>query len=152
MAIRLETSTGRGLDNHQNAQITHQVVAWDRKMRKDYPNARPRTKVTVSYNCHGLTFASRRTWVYRNVSIKFVLQDDKYDEITEMQNVLPGDVAIYHSDSGDLNHSGIVVAAGLPEVMPLICSKWANAGEFIHSLRECPSIYGPNVRFYRCVR
>jgi hypothetical protein len=152
MTIRLETSTARGIDNHQNAQVTHQVIAWDRKMQQDYPNAIPRTKVTVSYNCHGLTFASRRTWVYKSTSIQHILGDDHYEEIVDVHNVLPGDIAIYYSDKGDPNHSGVVVGAGPPLVVPVICSKWANTGEFIHSVRDCPTIYGPTVRYYRCTR
>lgn len=149
--IRLETSTGRGIDCSQEHQLTHPVLALDKKMRKDHPTARPRTDPSVSYNCHGLTFASRRAWIWKSVSITDIISDDKYDEVA-IDKVIPGDIVIYYSELGEPNHSGVVVAAGPPLVEPEVCSKWAYCSEFVHGLRDCPTIYGPRTKFFRCVR
>ena len=67
-----------------------------------------------------------------------------------MRLVLPGDIVVYYSDRGDPNHSGIVVDISADLYLPVICSKWGNAGEFVHSLRDCPSLYGPISRFFGC--
>ncbi len=77
------------------------------------------------------------------------MSDDKYDEV-KLGQVMAGDIVVYYSEEGDPNHSGIVVEAGGELLVPMICSKWSNAGEYIHGLRDCPSLYGPNFRFFRC--
>ena len=150
--IRLETSQGTGIDNDQTGELTHQVLALHKQLKIDHPNANPRCEASVEYNCHGLTFASRRTWVFRSVDITTILTEDEYTEIEDMYDVLPGDIVIYFSANGDPNHSGIVVGSGPPLIVPHVCSKWANCGEFLHSLHDCPPMYGPIKRFFRCTR
>ncbi len=150
--IRLETSQGTGIDNHQDAELTHQVLALHKQLKIDHPNAQPRCEASVAYNCHGLTFASRRTWVFQPVDIATILNEDEYTEIPDIHDVLPGDIVIYVSEKGDPNHSGIVVGSGPTLIVPHVCSKWAFCGEFLHSLHDCPPIYGPIKKFYRCMR
>jgi hypothetical protein len=60
--------------------------------------------------------------------------------------VLPGDLAIYFSEAGDPNHSGVVVEGAGSLIEIRICSKWAYAGEFVHGPRDCPEDYGPQLR------
>jgi hypothetical protein len=146
--IRLETSKRTGIDNVQVVDISAFERNWNARIPKAHPRAEPRTQPSPIYNCHGLTFASRRTRVVDPRSISRILQDDGWVEI-EMKEVLAGDVVVYYSLDGDPNHSGIVIsmdALGIPE----ICSKWGSAGEFNHKLADHPAIYGPNTRFYRC--
>lgn len=151
MAIRLETSRRTGIDNHQDSELSAYHVNWARDLAARYPRAQPRTEQSPCYNCHGLTFASRRTRIEKSSGIQRILMDDDYHEIL-MKDVLPGDIVIYYSETGDPNHSGVVVEFRPPLLVPIICSKWSNAGEFIHGLRDCPTIYGPEIRFYRCMR
>jgi hypothetical protein len=151
MAIRLETSLRRGIENHKDVELTHVDLNWAADIAASHPKARPRTSPSAAYNCHGLTFASRRTRIIKNSALTAILEDDTYKDI-DLQDAMPGDIVIYQSDDGDLNHSGIVVEAGPPLVVPMICSKWGNAGEFVHGLRDCPAIYGPVTKFYRCRR
>lgn len=151
MAIRLETSQRTGIDNHQDSELTASIVAWAKKLSRQFPSARRRTDASAGYNCHGLTFASRRAWVYRGRDLQRILADDQYAEV-ELPSVLAGDIVIYRGDDGDFNHSGIVVEAGGDLIVPLVCSKWAHAGEYIHALRDCPAVYGPHTTFFRCVR
>lgn len=150
--IRLETCKKRRIENHQDAELTQMLVKWHKDLCAEYQPAYARTEASASYNCHGLTFASRRTWVYKSSSIDAILKDDDYREIIDIRKVLPGDVVVYYSDTGDLNHSGVVVEIREGLAQPLVFSKWAHAGEFVHALRNCPTIYGPNTRFFRCDR
>lgn len=145
--IRLETSTRTGIDNIQ----VHDISIYERRMnerieRKFSGRIEKRTDMSPLYNCHGLTFASRRTRVCDSIAVQSILRDDRWEEVSPEQ-VLPGDIVVYFDDDGDLNHSGIVVCNS-----PLrICSKWGSAGEFIHDLNEIPrDQYGPRWQFYRC--
>jgi hypothetical protein len=147
MAMRLETSTGRGIDHYQGSEISQYNINWAKDLTKKFPNAKIRTDPSPLYNCHGLTFACRRTSIDKNRYITTILKDDKYDEVADL-NVLPGDIVIYYSEQGDPNHSGVVVDTSL--VVPIICSKWGNAGEFVHSVYDCPTTYGPRHKYYRC--
>jgi len=96
---------------------------------------------TGKYNCHGLTFASRRT-AMEGPAVEKLLSEDDYTEVT-IDMVLPGDIVIYRSGP-DVRHSGIVVR-GFPEL--LILSKWGTAHEAIHGVDDCP--YQGYKTFYR---
>lgn len=152
MAIRLETAKRSGITNHQDTELSSFHLNWAKDIGKSHPNAKPRTGPSAQYNCHGLTFASRRTRIELTAGLQLILKEDSYKEIHDMKNVLPGDVVIYCSDRGDMNHSGIIVEAGNSLIVPIVCSKWGNAGEFIHALGDCPVLYGPLHRFFRCNR
>src|SRR5262245_13590387 len=143
MAIRLETSARSGIANFQTTQISAFHLNWSKDIAKQHPQARPRTPPSPTYNCHGLTFASRRTSIERSAGIRTILLDDQYHEIP-MTDVLPGDIVLYRSQEGDLNHSGVVVEYGAHVLVPVICSKWGSAGEFVHGLNDCPGLYGPH--------
>lgn len=99
------------------------------------------------YNCHGLSFASRRTVIWEASEIAKVLADDGYVEVKDFRRVLPGDIAAYTSQLGDIEHSGIVVSVDALFV-PSILSKWGMCHEVIHKLAECP-YDSSNVKFYR---
>jgi hypothetical protein len=151
MAIRLETAARTGIDNHQEAELSAFHLNWARDIGRQHPAAKPRTEPSAKYNCHGLTFASRRTSIEKASGIRTILLDDAYAEVP-IAEAMPGDIVIYSSDTGDLNHSGIVVECGQHILVPIVCSKWGSAGEFVHGLKDCPNLYGPNVTFYRCRR
>lgn len=131
--------------------MTKMLLDIARGLPRRYPNTTCRTEPSVGYNCHGMTFASRRTWIYRAASIRDILADDVYEEV-QLTDVLPGDIVVYYSETADPNHSAIVVEWTQDLVQPIVCSKWAHAGEFIHGLRDCPELYGPITRFFRCLR
>ena len=106
--------------------------------KKEYKNATHRTDVgpCASFNCHGLTFGARRTWIDGSIQIRKILEDDDYVQIP-LQQVLPGDIAIYTKD-GQIEHSGIVVEQWERLKQPKILSKWANLHEVIHNPLDCP--------------
>jgi hypothetical protein len=146
--IRVETSKRTGIDNIQVMDVSAFERNWSVDIPKRYPRATQRTEMSPLYNCHGLTFASRRTRITDNDGIQRILADDMWTEIKEIE-VLPGDIVIYYSEEGDPNHSGVIVDVGALKV-PTICSKWGTAGEFTHLLNYCPDFYGPITKYYRC--
>jgi hypothetical protein len=107
------------------------------QMKRDHKTAIHRDEVGPcnTFNCHGLTFGSRRTWIDRTADIQNILNDDDYIEI-DRSKVKPGDIAIFRKN-GEIDHSGIVV-----EVVemrgPRILSKWASLHEVVHFPWEGP--------------
>lgn len=146
--IRLETSKRTGIDNLQLFEVSAFERNWANDIAKRFRNVTQRTGMSPLYNCHGLTFASRRTRITEGEGIGRILTDDCWVEIPNIRDVLPGDIVVYFSEEGDPNHSGIVVDC--KELVPTICSKWGSAGEYIHLLNDCFPIYGPIKRFFRC--
>lgn len=131
----------------ENEIDRHLPRAGDRALSDDYrakyPSGRHRpVGPSRQYNCHGLTFASRRTWIWKSSEIEKILKDDEY-EMVELKDVLPGDIVVYTQD-GDVEHSGIVLSV---DPVPYILSKWGPLHEVIHGVNECP--YSGSITYYR---
>lgn len=103
------------------------------------------TAPSRKYNCHGLTFASRRTWVEKPQEVTKILADDDYVQV-EASEVLPGDVAVYKTQ-GVIEHSGVVVS--VKDGVPQILSKWAALHEAVHRARECPYFDCEEITYHR---
>lgn len=147
----LHTAAGREIEHTQDLEIdeseTRKLPLFREKYGQDLVE---RTAPTGFYNCHGMTFALRRAWVFGDGdTINEILNDDNYDEV---ENPLPGDLILYFGDPSEgIIHSGIVVE--LTITLPLrirVCSKWAHSAEFIHWAHLSP--YGPNFKFFRVNR
>jgi len=122
------------------------LLAEAAKLREQYSPTNPvfRTKVLTHYNCHGLTFASRRTRIWKSPELQHILVEDGYEELPREQ-VLAGDVIVYFHD-GDAEHSGIVV--GITGTDFRVVSKWGFGEEVEHWEYQCP--YDPTgVKYYR---
>ncbi|MQA39949.1 hypothetical protein [Rugamonas aquatica] len=148
----IDLATARG-SKIENAQITEldisEVNQFVHYKKYETESTHLRTHATPRYNCHGMTFASRRTGIYGTQDLKQILTEDDYIEI-KLEDVLPGDVIIYVSPDGDYEHSGIVVSAphdgflGIPRVV----SKWGKYAEFSHWANNCPYTFA-NVKYFR---
>jgi hypothetical protein len=100
------------------------------------------------YNCHGLTFGSRRTQVdWTPATINMILKEDDFEEVPD-RDVRVGNVVIYYGDDGKPEHSGIVVGKQREFDVPLIWSKWGKGQEVVHPLGAC-EWGGMPTRFYR---
>jgi hypothetical protein len=110
------------------------------------------------YNCHGLTFASRRTTV--PPTVLSILADDGFDQIPEKE-ARAGDIVLYVGPLGEVVHSGFVVnrefveiVAGNRTLIPIIWSKWGKGYEMVHPVGECPYLQdeGSETKYYRLLR
>jgi len=147
-SIAMDTALGNPIANDQGGKVSaYELNIWA-AMRKDYPNAKVRTMPTARYNCHGYTFGSGRSTISPD-EINKILKDDDYQSVAET-NVLPGDIVLYTTADGDVEHSGIVVERPLPESLniPLIVSKWGNAPEIVHKANDCRYDF-THARYYR---
>ena len=105
---------------------------------QSYPNARVRSLSSV-YNCMGMVFASRRTWVSPE-HLDMILTDDEYKPIDDIGDLQRGDVVVYRDNQGEATHVGIVANVhptldnGQPQVTVL--SQWGADGEYLHPLND----------------
>jgi cell wall-associated NlpC family hydrolase len=103
-----------------------------------------RAAATDQSNCHGWVFTGGQYWL-NGESVEQILADNNYTEVTDPR---PGDVVIYRNERG-ISHTGIVryVAKGQ---IPLVESKWAWMGVFLHPVDKSP--YDKDYTFYRSPR
>ena len=149
----LQTATGHDIPHTQNSELDESEVRKLPLFYKKYgPDLVERTAPTGFYNCHGMTFASRRAWVYGEGNIiNFILQDDSYEEVPQSV-VLPGDIILYFGEGNEgVIHSGVVVEVSqFLRGIYKIYSKWAQSAEFLHWAHQTP--YGYNVKLFRVKR
>ncbi|WP_395369511.1 hypothetical protein [Komagataeibacter diospyri] len=157
--LSLQTREGRDIENECNKEsVGHPEIAVSQKLIAQYSRASHRiTHPCSTYNCHGLTFASRRTQIWRDEDLNNILKDDGYVEV-KLHDVSPGDIVIYRMKDGSFSHSGIVVRKDkknpdiIVEPRPDILSKWGGSHEVIHSVTDCPYIDGADVTYYRIIK
>ena len=54
---------------------------WSAELPQDHPEAQVFPGQSPTYNCHGLTFTSRRTKITDPEAIANIIADDRYDQI-----------------------------------------------------------------------
>jgi hypothetical protein len=153
--IVLHTRKSRSIENGWNEGI---VTPLETKimndLEKEFYTALPRTSPSKRYNCHGLVFASKRTNVWESKDVRTIISDDDYVKLSTIDEVMPGDYVAYIDETGDVEHSGIVLSIEYLDPIrkrgpiPKILSKWGSGKEFVHALKECPYPNTTN-EFYR---
>lgn len=147
MIIRLQTAAGRDIPNGQDTEISAYERNWSAVIPREHPDAWVSPRLSPTYNCHGLTFASRRTKVPPD-AVVYILVDDRYVEV-ERRDARPGDVVIYYRD-GEPSHSGIVIENAPDMFAPRVWSKWGSGPEVVHLYNDVHPVYGTDHRFLRC--
>jgi hypothetical protein len=97
---------------------------------------------TGRYNCHGLTFASRRANVPPvgvDVDIEDVLRRDGYRPLDRGESPQVGDVVAYRLVD-EIEHTGYVSRVEMLGQAPVvfIWSAWGGLGEFEHRVQSSP--------------
>ncbi len=154
-SLIIQTRAGNAIANEASPKMMPQEIEQQMRFQQGkFPEGNQlfkRKNATGFYNCHALTFLSRRAWMGEEKAVALVLKDDNYFNVSP-SDVLPGDVILYHYDNGEVEHSGVVVSSPKAEneivPMPWILSKWGHGGEFIHRYNYCPYTWR-NVRYMR---
>ena len=144
-SIPLATRKGRPIENEQCLDVppfkSEMLIA---SMHRRYRFVHMRRPPAGLYNCHGLTFACRRTCVgiLNPKSIETILDDDGYRQIGAAF-IETGDTLVCY-DGSEISHSGIVthvdrgdLATGVFAVV-YVCSKWGQESEYIHMVNQGP--------------
>jgi hypothetical protein len=136
-------------------------MEWDQlgEPLKRFTQAERVSEACPVYNCHGLTFGSRRTTV--SPAVIQILEDDGFDPVPEKE-ARAGDIVLYRGVKGEVVHSGFVVSrksveivlGSQPTIIPIIWSKWGKGYEMIHAAGECPYLEdeGNYTTYYRLQR
>lgn len=154
--LDLETNKGRNIPNSlQRVEVpAHDIASLKKKYKTAYPDIEIRNEVgSHLYNCHGMTFASRRTRIVNPGIVDAILVDDEYKRIPP-ERALAGDIVIYRNmPNNQIDHTATVVAPGALRTV-LVVSKWAHAFEVIHRAGDCPwAIHETDevaIEYYRC--
>lgn len=139
--IKLQTREGNDVENFQLFALSPFEKKDAERIRQKWSGKAVEFRCgdIPVYNCHGLTFASRRTRIWNSDDLRKILKDDRYDEVVDRAEVLPGDIILYFTDTGDIEHSGIVVSKpDGPLLVPRVLSKWGSGCEAIHPANNCP--------------
>lgn len=108
-----------------------------------HPKARLRAAVST-YNCMGLVFANRRTWVDPD-QWELIREDDGYRRLEIKEEPLPGDVVLYRMTE-ELTHVAVITKVELDlhssDWVVEVISQWGADGEFIHDMRDVPQLLG----------
>jgi hypothetical protein len=151
-SIKLQTANGTDIPNDQFLEIDDgaEISKLTAFHSKYGTSIEQRSQPSGMYNCHGLTFASRRTWIGDDASLPVILSEDRYDEVPP-DAVLPGDIILYFGPDGTVVHSGWVVTnARTVALVPQIVSKWGSSAEFVHWANQSP--YRGSWKFFRINR
>lgn len=155
-AIPLATRQGTWIRNVRRTENAPEALRdaaerWKRLL----PNAILRSN-TALYNCVGLVFASRRTWVGVDdlgPVLRLIFEEDGYNRLSSMADVERGDVVVYRDPQGkEIRHIGIVIEKSAvvqkADWQVTVLSKWGPWGEYVHPLRDVPSGLGEPVEFW----
>jgi hypothetical protein len=100
------------------------------------------------YNCHGLTFACKRTAILPDEEIWKIINSE-YKWVKDQKDVIVGDIILYFlgEDESSILHSGIVVdVTQFGDIK--IYSKVKKGREIVHSFKITPYFKGL-IKFYR---
>jgi hypothetical protein len=122
--------------------------------RREHPAAKIR-RARSFYNCFGLAFAGRRTWVFidEDAHLADIFDGDSYRrlEITEVDSVYEGDLVLYKSqNTGELVHVGVIIQLGMEAInrSVRVLSKWGEGPEVCHLMADVPASCGFPAEFW----
>jgi len=148
--IEVQTRQGNSIDNYQSEYIGNFERKQFEEIVSGFNECTFKGRPTAMYNCHGFTFASQRTNIGGSDEVKRILDEDDYNEIKK-DSVLPGDIIIYYSENGDVEHSGVVIQVYNEDlVYPKIISKWGKYKVAIHHANNSPYTM-INAKYYRVI-
>lgn len=151
IVLNLHTRQQNQIDNvHETDTPMPGELLEAASLKTKHPSATHRpTAVSYTYNCHGLTFGSRRTQITDPAEVRKILTQDGYLKIDRLQ-ILAGDIVVYIGPNGDIEHSGFIMEFDKSMLIanPKVLSKWGVAHEVVHRLADCPYV-STNVEFYR---
>ena len=148
-SIELSTKRGSRIPNERRLERAPQALkVGAENFKEQHPDAKLRS-LTATYDCMGMVFAARRTWVGTE-SLEMILREDGYRRISE-EEVVVGDVIVYRK-AGEALHVAVIIDI---EIDPMeasrsfrVLSKWGGDGEYDHEMTDVPELLGAPQEFY----
>jgi hypothetical protein len=151
-AVLLGTRKTRHIPNEKRPEWEpEQLKEALQKCQTIRPDAELRS-VSATYNCVGMIFATRRTWVDPDHVYRF-LEDDEYRQI-DRSEIHIGDIVVYkmRPDSSEVTHVGVIVGRVDNFVQGTVSfkvlSKWGVWAEFIHDPDYVLAEYGSLTEYW----
>lgn len=149
--LPLATRKGRQIPNDRRAEQHPERLRVAKEMWETaHPSAQARS-LTGVYNCMGMVFATRRTWIDPD-ELKMILEDDEYRQLSPNEHVVPGDIVVYKDGSGAVSHVGIVseirVDLAIAKREVRVLSQWGRDGEYFHRVNDVPQGLGSPSEFW----
>lgn len=148
--ILLATKANRPLTNITKLERAPESLAEGTRAIEGVYKTAVRRCLGATYNCLGLVFSGRRTWVEPE-HWEQIRREDKYRPVS-LNAVVPGDIVIYKNEYHEMSHVGIVVC-----IKPLIkegtfeitvLSKWGQHGEYFHRVDDVSPALGTPVEYW----
>ena len=141
-SIALDTRKHWPIPNEQIQEIARPALEESKRLISNTNPSYQLRSLTSTYNCMGLVFASRRTWIEPDHFWK-VADDDGYKRVESMADVRPGDIAVYMFNSGkDVAHVGIIIESQIDlkqnRFKFVVLSQFGKSGEYIHYYDDLP--------------
>ncbi len=151
--IQLSTRKNTPIPNERRRQKAPAVMqAAEKIVLGAHSSARVRS-LSSMYNCMGMVFASRRTWIDPE-HLEAILEDDEYERVNNENEIEPGDVIVYRDDNDEVSHVGIVARVltglSLDEAPVRLCvlSQWGADGEYFHLADDVNPRLGRPVEYW----
>lgn len=149
--LKLHTKQGRQIPNERRPERHPDSMQEAREMvERNHHTAKIRS-MSSSYNCMGMVFANRRTWIDTDY-IQMIKNDDEYQLITSPNDVAKGDIVVYRDDSKDITHVGLVADVE-PELKDgtykiTVLSQWGHDGEYFHRIDDVNLLLGSPAEYW----
>ncbi len=150
-SIPLGTRKGTFIRNERRDELLpEQLQVGVDNCEQTHPSARLRS-ITGKYNCVGMVFASRRTWIDTD-DVQQILEEDEYRLLPGLfEKADIGDVVVY-KESGKIEHVGIIIEKrenpAKAMVSIKILSKWGPWAEYIHDPEDVLPSFGKPVEVW----
>ena len=151
VGLPLATKRGNQIPNERRIQKHPlRMTAAQQIMTGAHPNIRPRS-LSSEYNCVGMVFAARRTWVDPD-QVEFVLDEDGYQKVDQPHDLMKGDIVVYRDDEGQVCHVGVVASVVFGATSNrwtiTVLSQWGADGEYLHEVADVHPNLGTPSEFW----
>lgn len=141
-AIRLATRRNSYIPNSRRRP--RNPASMQAAVRSLTTDRRKLRSAASEYNCVGLVFASRRTWVDTD-QLNKIFEEDEYRQI-RVEDAQPGDVIVYRDRDKQMVHVGILQNRE-PDVARAawnltVVSQFGADGEYIHEIADVVPLLG----------
>ncbi len=105
-SLHIETREGRRIPNERRPEMLPDRMASAAKQYRQTHGVELLSASAV-YNCAGLVFGSRRTWIDVD-DIDIPIKDDGFEDVSDPREWNVGDVVVYRGARGELTHVGVI--------------------------------------------
>src|SRR5262249_46882161 len=114
--------------------------------KKKYPQIEM-VSASARYNCYGMVFAARRTWILHPEDVQAILEDDGYHPLPWHPATWQiGDVVLYTGKDGKLSHVGMIarktIDVSASKIDVDVLSTWGETGEYLHPIDVVSPLLG----------